>query len=418
MYFLNVTSCSSESQEVVQHQGISLPVTFTEPGVANQGGGKGGTRLPWILSVLPSCPKCHLLPSTVASLRWGTALRSPPFPETRAAKWCQQLICLTTNRDSHQARDSQGMGQVRTGRQWSQHSSIPSPMPPPLNSAMCQPTCWSWHRGKAVCARKQVWCRLFPCWSNEEAIETLGVAIWLLTPFLLQHNPTLLRMGAGLSAGPHPVHGAESGKSSTIATIQLIFGGYEYLYELHEFIQWQAYSKYHSGDIWRKDHFLLLQAEEIAAKENETGNQKSVKTQSNFCSTLCVRAMICHTTLFHTCGHFMSIHTAMPLNRWPSPPCLDVASTTTNLHLRSCTCTHSSPCSPLSQIHSLISVFLPSFLSPEMTSLSHGSADVLPISCLQRAKAQATASEPSACGSAVWTRPLDRDLSVRQAEPA
>lgn len=122
-------------------------------------------------------------------------------------------------------------------------------------------------------------------------------------------------MGDGLSVGPHLAHGAESGKSSTTATIQVILGGYENLYELHEFIQWQAYSKYHSGDIWRKDHFLLLQAEEIAAKENETGNQKAVKTQANFCSTLCVCAMICHTTLFHTCGHFMSIHTDMSLNR-------------------------------------------------------------------------------------------------------
>lgn len=208
------------------------------------------------------------------------------------------------------------MGQVRMQKQQSQDSvSTPSPMLPSLNSAKCQPTRWSWHRGKAVCARKQVWCRLFPCWRNEEAIETLGVAIWLLTPFLLQHNPTLLSMGDGLSVGPHLAHGAESGKSSTTATIQVILRGYENLYELHEFIQWQAYSKYHSGDIWRKDHFLLLQAEEIAAKENETGNQKAVKTQANFCSTLCVCAMICHTTLFHACGHFMSIHTDMSLNR-------------------------------------------------------------------------------------------------------
>lgn len=94
---------------------------------------------------------------------------------------------------------------------------------PHLISAMCQPTHWSWHRGKAVGARKQVWCRLFPCWSNEEAVETLGVAIWLLTPLVLQHNHTLLLTGAGLSVGPHPAHGAESGKSSTAAAIKLIF---------------------------------------------------------------------------------------------------------------------------------------------------------------------------------------------------
>lgn len=96
---------------------------------------------------------------------------------------------------------SQGLGPVSAGRQWSQDSAS-TRSPHPLTSAMCQPTHWSWHRGKAICARKQVWCRLFPCWSNEEAIETLGVAIWLLTPFLLQCNHALLPVGAGLSAGP------------------------------------------------------------------------------------------------------------------------------------------------------------------------------------------------------------------------
>lgn len=44
MHFLNVTSCSTESQGVAQHQGISLPATFAEPVEANQSGGKGGSK--------------------------------------------------------------------------------------------------------------------------------------------------------------------------------------------------------------------------------------------------------------------------------------------------------------------------------------------------------------------------------------
>lgn len=43
---------------------------------------------------------------------------------------------------------------------------------------------------KLAGARKQVWCRLFPSWSSEGATETLGVAIWLLTPLLVPHECT------------------------------------------------------------------------------------------------------------------------------------------------------------------------------------------------------------------------------------
>lgn len=43
---------------------------------------------------------------------------------------------------------------------------------------------------KLAGARKQVWCRLFPSWSSEGATETLGVAIWFLTPLSLPHKCT------------------------------------------------------------------------------------------------------------------------------------------------------------------------------------------------------------------------------------
>lgn len=95
-------------------------------------------------------------------------------------------------RGSRGARDGQGRSQQEATEPRLCFHSFPHP---PFISAMCQPTHWSWHRGKAVGARKQVWCRLFPCWSNEEAIETLGVTIWLLTPFLLQPNHALPRRG-------------------------------------------------------------------------------------------------------------------------------------------------------------------------------------------------------------------------------
>lgn len=123
---------------------------------------------------------------------------------------------------------------------------------------MCQPTHWSWHRGKEVCARKQVWCRLFPCWSNEEAIETLGVAIWLLTPFLLQCNCVLLPMGAELSVGP-------SSRSNPGPNLKTSGGRIVFCLEL----------------------------EEAAAKEKETGNQNTQSRRSHFCSTLYMCATIC-----------------------------------------------------------------------------------------------------------------------------
>lgn len=60
---------------------------------------------------------------------------------------------------------------------------------------------------KLAGARKQVWCRLFPSWSSEGAIETLGVAIRLLTPLLLPHKST--------GAAPQPL---SSGSSHALRT--------------------------------------------------------------------------------------------------------------------------------------------------------------------------------------------------------
>lgn len=53
-------------------------------------------------------------------------------------------------------------------------------------------------------------------------METLGVAIWLLALFLLQHNQAGLLTGAGLPVGTHPAQGAESSRGSTTAAAPLI----------------------------------------------------------------------------------------------------------------------------------------------------------------------------------------------------
>lgn len=145
---------------------------------------------------------------------------------------------------------------------------------------MCQPTHWSWHRGKEVCARKQVWCRLFPCWSNEEAIETLGVAIWLLTPFLLQCNCVLLPMGAELSC----------------RAIQ------------------QEQSRSRPQDIWGKDCFLLGTGRSSSKGKGNWKSEHTVKT----ISFLQYLVYVCYNLFvwLHTmCRHYMPIHIDTHLTR-------------------------------------------------------------------------------------------------------
>lgn len=95
--------------------------------------------------------------------------------------------------------------------EWSQ-DSVPSIL------TMCKPAQWSWHRRKVTCARKKVWCRLFPCWSDGKATGAQWVTIWILPLFLLQHNYALLLTWVDYS----PVYNHE-GSIYVALILQLLF---------------------------------------------------------------------------------------------------------------------------------------------------------------------------------------------------